>query len=142
MAKGQKVDYHQLETGYEFPPVSYRLDSAVVSTYLKAIKETSELYHNTGLVPPMAMATCAMRALLEGLTIPDGAIHVSQELEFMDMARVGDTIVCHARISRKQDRGRFHLLSIDLSVFNQAQQQVLAGRTGFVLPEQDKGGEL
>ena len=142
MAKRQKVDYHQLEDGYEFPPVSYRLDSAVVSTYLKAIKETSELYQGTGLVPPMAVATCAMRALSEGLTIPDGAMHVSQELEFMDMARVGDTIVCHARVSRKQARGRLHLLTIDLSVFTQAQQQVLAGRTGFVLPARGKGGEL
>ena len=142
MAKRQKVEYRQLEIGYEFPPVSYRLYSTVVSTYLKAIKNTSELYQGTELVPPMAVATCAMRALLEGLTIPDGAIHVSQELEFMDTARVGDTIVCHARVSRKQDRGRLHLLSIDLSVFNQAQQQVLAGQTGFVLPEQDKGGEL
>ena len=135
MSEQQKVDYHQLQPGYEFPAASYKLDSSVVATYLRAVEETSQLYQDTELVPPMAIAAYAMASLSESISLPPGAIHVYQELEFIDTVRVRDTITCHAKVGRKQDRGRLHLLTIDLDVFNQSQKKVLAGKTGFVLPE-------
>ena len=141
MPQQQKIEYHQLEAGYEFPPTSYKLDSAMVATYLKATEETSRLYQDTGLIPPMAIAAYAMAALSERISIPPGTIHVSQEIEFIDTVSVGDTIICHAKVSRKQDRGKLHLLAVDLNVFNQNQKVVLTGKTSFILPrnEENKG---
>jgi len=139
MPKQQKVEYSQVKPGYEFPPVSYQLDSGLVATYLKAVGETSNLYRDSKLVPPMAIAAYAMAALSEGFAVPPGAIHVSQEIEFKDTVSIGDTITCQATVSRKQDRQRLHLLTADLSVFTQSQKKVLAGKTSFVLPEQDRG---
>jgi acyl dehydratase len=139
MSKQQNGEYSQIKLGYQFPQVSYKLDSSTVSTYLKAVEETSNLYQSAEVVPPTAVAAYAMRALSEGITIPPGVIHVSQGLEFMDTVTAGDTITCQATVSRKQDRGRLHLLTIDLSVFNQNRKKVLAGKTGFVLPEPDTG---
>ena len=138
MTKQQKLEYHQIEVGHEFPPTSYKLDSSMVSTYLKAVEETSRLFQDTELVPPMAIAAYAMAALSEGISLPPGAIHITQEIEFMDAVSVRDTITCHARVSRKQNRGKLHLMTIDLDVFNQNQKAVLAGKVGFVLPEHDK----
>ena len=135
MTKQPKLEYHQIEVGYEFPPASYKLDSSMVSTYLKAVEETSKLYQDTKLVPPMAIAAYAMAALSEGISLPPGTIHVTQEIEFIDTVSARDTITCHARVSRKQNRGRLHLMTIDLDVFNQNQKAVLAGKVGFVLPE-------
>jgi len=141
MAKQPKLEYHQMEVGYEFPPASYKLDASMVSTYLKAVEETSRLYQDTELVPPMAIAAYAMAALSQGISLPPGTIHVNQELEFLDTVSVRDTITCQAKVSRKQNRGRLHLMTIDLDVFNQNQKKVLAGKVGFVLPEYDEGKE-
>ena len=54
-----KVQYSQLDTGYEFPPANYNLDAKVISEYLKAVGESGSLYGQpdklqtlTGLVPP------------------------------------------------------------------------------------------
>ena len=142
MLKRRRVEYSQLAPGFELPPSSYKLDFAMVATYLKAIEETSDLYQGTTLVPPMAIAAYAMTALSERISIPPGTIHVSQEIEFIDTVSVGDTIICHAKVSRKQDRGRLHLLAIDLNVFKQNQKVVLAGTTSFVLPMPDEDGAL
>ena len=138
MSKQEKIEYHQIEAGYEFRPASYRLDSSMVSTYLKAVGETGSLYQTANLVPPMAVAAYAMTALSDSISLPPGTIHVSQELEFIDIVSVGDTITCKAEVVRKQNRSRLHLMTVGLSVFNQNQKKVLAGKTSFVLPEYDE----
>jgi len=134
MPKEQKVEYSQLEAGYEFPPSSYKLDSSMVAMYLKAVEDTSSLYQDTELVPPMAIAAYAIAALSESISLPSGTIHVSQELEFIDTVSINDTLISYAKVSRKQSRGKFHLLTIELNVFNQRQKAVLAGKTSFILP--------
>jgi len=139
MPEKQKIEYSQLEAGYEFPPSSYKLDSLIVSTYLKAIEDTSSLYQDTGLVPPMAIAAHAMASLSESICLPPGTIHVSQEFEFIDTVSIGDTLISYARVSRKQSRGKFHLLIVDLNVVNQEMKAVLAGKTSFILPEYSEG---
>jgi len=135
MSEKQKMEYSQLEAGYEFPPSNYKLDSSIVSTYLRAVGDTSGLYQGTDLVPPMAIAAYAMASLSEGICLPPGTIHVSQEFEFISTASVNDTLTSYARVGRKQSRGKFHLLIVDLNVVNQDQKAVLAGKTSFILPE-------
>jgi len=135
MHEKQKVEYSQLEAGSEFPPSSYKLDSTMIANYLKAVDETSELYQDTSLVPPMAIAAHAMAALSEGICLPPGTIHVSQEFEFLDTASIDDTFTSYARVGKKQSRGKFNLLVVDLSVGNQDMKKVLTGKTSFILPE-------
>ena len=134
MSKSDKVEYHLLEVGYEFQSVSYRLDKSIVDVFLRAVEETSSLYQTTDLVPPMAVTAYAMAALSDGILLPPGTIHVSQELDFIDTINVGDTITCHASVLGKRDRGRLHLMTIGLNVFNQNQKKILTGKTSFVLP--------
>lgn len=142
MLKRQKIEYSQLETGYEFPASNYKLDHSMVTTYLKAVEDTSSLYSDTKLVPPMAVAAYAMAALLENIYLPPGAIHVSQEFEFLDTVSVNDALVSQAWVSRKQSRGKFHFLTINFNVCNQRQKAVLAGKTSFILPEHNEENRL
>jgi len=135
MTEKQKAEYRQLEAGYEFPPSGCQVDAATISAYLGAVEETSHLYRDTGMVPPMAVAALVMASLSEHISFPAGAIHVSQELEFINTVSTTDVLTSHARVARKQDRGKLCLLAIDLNVFNQAKKKVLAGKTSFVLPE-------
>jgi acyl dehydratase len=87
----------------------------------------------------MAIAARALATLSEHISLPPGTIHVSQELEFIDTVSVDDTIICQAKVGRKQERGRLHLLTIDLNVLNQNQKMVMVGKTTFILPKQDGG---
>ncbi len=138
MPKQQRIEFNQLEPGFELPASSYKLDSSTVAIYLKAVEETSSLYQGTGLVPPMAIAAYAMAALSKSICLPPGTIHVSQELKFIDTVSTKDTITSYAKVNRKQSRGKFHLLTIDLNVFNQNQKAVLTGKTSFILPENEE----
>ena len=135
MSERQKIEYSQLETGYEFPPSGYKLDSSTVATYLKAVGDTSSLYQDTELVPPMAIAAYAMAALSDGICLPPGTIHVSQEFEFLGTASINDVFTSFARVGKKQSRGKFHFLVTELNVINQHQKAVLTGKTSFILPE-------
>jgi hypothetical protein len=140
MPEGQKIEYSQLETGYQFPASSYQLDSSIVMAYLKAVEDASSLYQDTELVPPMAIAAYAMVALSENMYLPPGTIHVSQEFEFIGTVSTNDILVSNARVSRKQSRGKLHLLTVDLNVSDQRQKTVLVGKSSFILPEPDEDG--
>ena len=135
MAEQRKVEYRQLDAGYQFPPSGCQVDAATASAYLGVVEETSHLYWGTGLVPPMAVAALVMALLSEHISFPAGAIHVSQELEFNNTVSTSDILTSHAGVVRKQDRGKLCLLTIDLNVFNQAEKEVLTGKTSLVLPK-------
>jgi acyl dehydratase len=138
MPEPTKVEYHQLFAGFEFPPQNYALDNPTVSAYMEATKETNDIYRNEGLVPPMAVTALAMASLGAAISMPPGTIHVSQELEFLKLVKVGDTITCFSKISRKQDRGSLHLMNTDITVLNQNQEKILTGKVGFILPAAGK----
>jgi len=136
-----KVQCEQLDTGFEFPSASYNLDAETISKYLEAVGESSSLYWQsdnpqalTGLVPPMAITTYAMTMLLQRLSLPPGSIHITQQIEFLKAIEVGTRITCHAKVSQKWKRGKFYLLTIDLSIFNQGKELVQSGKVGFILP--------
>ena len=139
MPERQKIEYGQLVTGYEFTPSSYKLDSSVVAAYLKAVEDTSSLYQDTGVVPPMVIAAYAMAALSDAICLPPGTIHVSQEFDFLDTASIDNTFTSYATVSKNQSRGKFHLLIVDLNVINQHQKAMLAGKTSFILPAPSEG---
>lgn len=132
--ENRKIDIREAAAGYRFPPVSYRIDSAGVADYLGAVDEDDARYRDTGLVPPMAVAALALAALSEGMTMPPGAIHVSQEVEFLAVVSTADTVTSRATVTRSQNRGKFHMITVNLSAVNQGEKEVMTGKTGFILP--------
>ena len=136
-----KVQCEQLDTGYEFSPISYDLNVETISEYLEAVDDTSSLYYQpnnpqalTGLIPPTAIATYAMKMLLQRLELPAGSIHASLELEFLKAIEIGTRIICNAKVSQKWQRGKFNFLTIDLSVLDQSKEPVQSGKVGLILP--------
>jgi len=132
MLDRQKLVAGELEVGYEFPTVSYQLEPDLVATYIEAVGAGGSL--SEGLVPPTALATYAMAILLENMSMPSGTIHTNQELEFKGAVSVGEIITCNARVSRNQERGKFHFLNIDIDVLDKKRRSVLAGKASFILP--------
>jgi len=138
MIEKSRFDFNQLSQGFEFPAESYILDESTIRDYLQATGDTSNLYQQRPLVPPLAVAALAMAALSEKITLPPGTIHVSQELAFCGLVFSGDQITCNSKVSRKVDRGGLRLMSTDIMVTNQHGKTVLTGKVGFVLPNMQK----
>ena len=137
MSEHKKTGYQDLKAGQEFPPATFQLDSVTVADYLEAVEEDNVMYKDTGLVPPMAVAALSLKALIDVISMPAGTIHVSQEFEFLAAVKTQDSLTSRATVSRIQERGKLHMMTVDVSVVNQAQQPVLAGKTSFVLPVQE-----
>ena len=133
MPDKQKIPAGRLAEGYEFPAVSYRLEPEVVAAYLKAVGAGGSFYDDK-LVPPTAIAANVLAVLSDNMSLPSGTIHTRQEMEFKGAVTVGETITCYARVSRNQERGKFHFLNIDIDVHDQKQRPVLTGKTSFILP--------
>jgi len=134
MPEHKQIGYQDLKAGQEFPPAVFQVGSITVDDYLRAVEEDNAIYQNTGLVPPMAVAALALKSLISAISMPSGTIHVSQEFEFIDTVNTQDTLTSHAGVSRIQERGKLHLISVDINVSNQKQKPVLAGKTSFILP--------
>lgn len=123
----------ELPIGYQFPPIRYELTKSVVAKYLDAVGERQD-FLKLGIVPPLAIAACAMTALSQSFAVPPGSIHASQELEFLKIVPVGVTISCGGRIAHRLERGRLNLVSIEISALDQGEQEVLTGKATVAMP--------
>ena len=130
----QKVDYETLITGYEFKPSAFNIDGELADKYLNAIDGSKGIYEKNNTVPPMSIAALAMAAMAEGLSMPPGAIHVSQDIQFLNPVRIYEELTSYARVNRIVKRGKLHMLSIGINVINDKNVSVLAGETSFILP--------
>ena len=135
MPENISVSYSELEVGYEFPPVHYYIDSKKASAYLKAVTDSSFLFQGSSLVPPLAVGAFSMASLSQSIALPPGSIHISQEFEFLKTLNVGDTIVCIACVSKKQERGGMCILTMDIKASNPNREIVVTGKTTFMLPQ-------
>ena len=130
---------YELKLGEEFAPATYELGSATISKYLQAVEESTGMYptpilENKTLVPPMAIAALAFRALSESVSLPSGSIHVSQEFGFIKPVLVGSRITYYGKVTQLHSRGNMSLISIEISALNQKEEKVLWGKTTLIIP--------
>jgi acyl dehydratase len=130
----QKIDYEKLTTGYEFEPSGFSIDDAAATKYLDAVDGSKGIYEKNNMVPPMSIAALAMTAMAEGLSMPPGAIHVSQDIQFLNPVIINENLTSYARVNRVVKRGKIHMLNIGVNVVNERNISVLAGETSFILP--------
>ena len=123
----------ELPIGYQFSPIRYELTKSVVAKYLDAVGERQD-FLKSGIVPPLAIAACAMTALSQSFVVPPGSIHASQDLEFLKVVPVGATISCGGKIAHKLERGRLNLVSIEISALDQGEEEVLVGKATIAIP--------
>ena len=130
----QKIDYEKLTTGYEFKPSGFCIDRNSMDKYLDAVDGDKSLYEKDNIVPPMSIAALAMTAMAERLSMPPGAVHVSQDIQFLGTVRIDEELTSLARVNRIVNRGKIHMLSIGINVINEKNISVLAAETSFILP--------
>lgn len=135
-----------LPAGHRFGPQRLTLDEGFGQHYLEAIEEESPLFRrNPGpggdpkCLPPLALAARALTALMAGYSLPPGAVHAAQELEWRQRVQVGATYTLSGRVVRNAVRGAWRLLTLELSVADQGVQPVLWGRATLTIPQGSEG---
>lgn len=127
-----------LEKGEQFSAVSFVLDDVAVASYVEAVEDEAlpRLAQAEGKawVPPMAVAALALRSLMEETVLPAGAIHASQEFEFLRPVEVGERIACRARLGHRSQRGGWWVLVVEIEGADESGQAVLAGRLTVMVP--------
>ena len=148
-----------LAKGHELPPSAFELSPEWVREYVAAVEDGAIGLLGPDIVPPMAVAALAVRALLdraalppgavhigqeiafrravrallERAALPPGAVHIGQEMTFWRAVRAGETLSASARIVSRGERGGWLLMGIDLSVEGEG-GPIMEGRATVTMP--------
>ena len=126
--------YASMEPGYVISSARYTFSPKDVEAYLAATEDVGDLFGENGIVPPMAVAALPMGAISDSISFPDGAVHVSQQMEFCDEVMVGESVVCTSTLLKKHKRGPFNMLTLGIEVKNETETVVYYGKTSVLLP--------
>jgi hypothetical protein len=125
------VNLAALPKGHEFAPKTFALMPDWVAEYRAAVQDEITPLSN---VPPLALAALTFRSLLEQAALPDGAIHVSQELNSFRTVESGESVVARARIGSRGERAGWVLMGVELEVADEAGDTVMIGRATITFP--------
>lgn len=109
-----------------------------VAAYVAAVEDGS-IGRYPGLVPPMGVAALAIRALLEEAPLPDGAVHLGQELAFLDPVAIGEALTVSAQVANRTERAGWALLVVETAVFGAGGRPVMSGRSTLTFPAAGTG---
>jgi len=123
-----------LPKGYEFPPTPLDLSSEWVQGYVLAVEDEAIGGLSEGLVPAMAVAALALRAILDSAKLPPGAIHLGQELAFLRPVHVGERLWARALVASRGERQGWILMGIDLNVGDESARPAMTGRAMVTMP--------
>ena len=130
----QKIEIGSLEKGFSFPPAVFKIDASAVSAYLKSVEDSTRIFVGSDYVPPMLVTALAMAVMGKQMELPSGSIHVSQEYSFMKAVSTGELLTSRASVARNLERGKIHMLTIEIKIENKKKELVISGETGFILP--------
>ena len=129
---------YELTAGSELQPASLVLDRAMLDEYLSILGAESPVY-GEGYVPTTALAALGIRTILAGMGLPEGAVHVSQELESHRAARVGESVSCQARIVQSSQRGKGgRFIVLEFNITGDQSSAVLDGRSTLIVFAKDE----
>jgi acyl dehydratase len=74
-----------------------------------------------------------MAEMSKNISLPEGAILVSQTLEFYRPVHLNDSITAIATVTEKLKSRRLDLLAIGLRLFNQNNEEIAFAETRFIL---------
>jgi acyl dehydratase len=71
---------------------------------------------------------------MEEMTLPAGAIHGSQEFEFLRAVEAGERITCRAWLSHRSQRAGWWILAVGMEGTDDSGGSVLMGRLTVMVP--------
>ena len=131
-------DYAALAVGDVISDRTFPLGLDGVQKYASAVRDESGVFDPTDeppTVPPMAVATFALRGVLDDLGIPEGTLHVGQEMSFLGEVAAGEELSCRAVISQNAVKTGFRLMAVGLDVRDGKDRPVMTAKSTILVPE-------
>ena len=117
----------KVHVGQEFPPTPIDLSGEAVRRVLDSLEATlPQGADGADLVTPSAMASLWLGVLLRHVALPDGSLHVAQEIRLWRAIPVGTQAICEAVVASVATKAGVTLVSMDFNV------ESLAGDSGAV----------
>jgi hypothetical protein len=116
--------------GHEFPPLTFTLSEAEVAAYLEAVGDRGGY---DGAIPPLAVAALALAQLQTRTSLPDGTLHVGQEVEHAGLARAGEALTMQSRVAQRSERQGMVVVALEFDVEGTA-GAVLRARSTIMSP--------
>ncbi len=137
MAAPIRIPLSDLPKGHEFLPPPFDLTRDYVDAYVSATRDTSTVYDEAGLAPPLAVATRALGALLAVIELPPGSLHTGQEIEMRAGVPMSAKLTLSGKIAQRSERAGMiiSVLQFDVTV-NDGAEAALTGRTTVMMSQE------
>jgi hypothetical protein len=144
LAKPNLPSLADLPRGHGIPVAGFRLDVDDVRRYLEAVEDRTGVYGEgpggPAWVPPLAVAALALRAILEKVELPTGALHTGQEVEFRRPVPVGSLLRPRARIAQRSEMRGAVISIVEFDVAEEGSPDPsVVGRATVMMPPQEAG---
>lgn len=130
------VDFDALTPGQRIVDKPLAISATVADAYRHAVEDESLL--DGALVPPTAVAALALAAVMDAVSLPAGAVHTAQELEFTAPVPPDAPLQCTAEVAQNSVRGGARFLTLQFKVSN-AGVAALTGRSSILIPIANAG---
>ena len=139
MAARSRSLLSELPTGHEFSPPPFDLTREYLAAYASATRDTSAVYNEAGLAPPLAVAARALGALLDVVGLPPGSLHTGQEIEMRAGVPASAKLRLSGRVAQRSKRAGMIIAVLQFDVTaNDAAEPVLTGRTTVIMPQEQE----
>ena len=130
-------DYAVLAVGETISDRTFPVGLDSVKKYVAAVRDESGVFDPSERQPtvtPMAVATFALRGVLDDLGIPEGTLHVGQEMAFLGAVPADEELNCRAVISQNAVKTGFRLLAVGMDVRDRDDRQVMTAKSTILVP--------
>ena len=100
-----------------------------VLLYTQAVGDTSNLYLEYCLAPPLALTAWTLGKMLKHLDLPSGAIHSLQEMQITRGVRFGEQVAASMKVSQPRRRGNLEFINAAYKLKDADGEDVLVGQS-------------
>ena len=126
------VDFDTLTPGQQIVDKALAISATVTEAYRLAVEDSASP-DDGSFVPPTAVAALALAAVMDSVSLPAGATHTAQELEFTAPVPLGASLQCTAEVSQNSVRGGARFLTLQFKVSNEG-VAAITGRSNILIP--------
>jgi acyl dehydratase len=142
MTKPNLPSLADLPRGHDIPVATFRLGADDTRRYLEAVEDRTGAYgegpDRPTWVPPLAVAALALRAILEQVELPAGALHTGQEVEFRRPVPVGSLLRPRARVAQRSEMRGAVISVVEFDVAAEGSPDpAVVGRATVMMPPQE-----
>lgn len=131
------MDFDAIQPGTTLAREPLTISRERAALYRDAVGDRSALYDEAGVAPAMAVAALAMDSAMRAVELPSGAIHVSQQLAFMQPLALERPTTCTTTMSQNSVRRGVRFLVLQFEVASDGGAPVMTGSATITIKEAD-----